>query len=38
MKDLDYGKDYNWRKNDVGSEKKLSFSPEKLRNRKYYKS
>ena len=38
MKELGYAKDYRWSKNYVGPIKKLSFLPEKLKNKKFYES
>ncbi len=37
MKELGYAKDYSWQEGSVGPDKGLSFLPEKLKERKYYK-
>jgi putative ATPase len=37
MKELGYAKGYNWQEGAVGPEKTLSFLPEKLKTRMYYK-
>ncbi len=37
MKDLNYAKGYSWQEGQVGAEKGLSYLPEKLKGRKYYK-
>jgi putative ATPase len=37
MKELDYAKGYSWKEGSVGPSNGLSFQPERLRNRKYYK-
>ncbi len=37
MKELGYAKGYNWEEGRVGPDKNLSFLPEKLKERKYYK-
>jgi len=37
MKDLGYAKGYSWQKGNVGARKGLSYLPEKLKNKKYYK-
>src|SRR5690349_19756727 len=38
MKDLDYGKNYQWSDKYVGPSEKLSFLPDKLKNKKFYES
>lgn len=38
MKELGYAKDYKWSKNYVGPTKKISFLPEKLKNKKFYEN
>ena len=38
MKELGYAKGYNWNEGEVGPDKNLTFLPEKLKGRKYYKS
>lgn len=37
MKELGYAKNYSWQEGYVGPDKKLSFLPEKLKGKKYYK-
>ncbi|HWY78814.1 MAG TPA: replication-associated recombination protein A [Candidatus Sulfotelmatobacter sp.] len=37
MKELGYAKGYSWNEGKVGPDKNLSFLPEKLQGRKYYK-
>lgn len=37
MKELGYAKGYNWQEGQVGPDKNLSFLPEKLKGRKYYR-
>jgi putative ATPase len=37
MKDLGYAKGYSWEEGSVGAEKNLSYLPEKLKGKKYYK-
>jgi hypothetical protein len=37
MKELGYAKGYNWSEGQVEPEKNLSFLPEKLKGKKYYK-
>lgn len=37
MKNLGYAKGYNWNEGNVGVEKGLSYLPEKLKGKKYYK-
>jgi len=37
MKNLGYAKGYSWQEGQVGAEKDLSYLPEKLKERKYYK-
>ncbi len=37
MKELGYAKDYSWKEGNVGPQKELSFLPEKLKGRTYYK-
>lgn len=37
MKNLGYAKGYNWNEGNVGAEKGLSYLPEKLKGKKYYK-
>lgn len=38
MKDLGFAKDYNWQQGRIGIKKGLSYLPEKLKEKKYYKS
>ncbi len=38
MKNLGYGKEYEWSEKHVGPEKDLSFLPEKLKNKKFFNS
>jgi putative ATPase len=37
MKNLGYAKDYSWKEGNVGAKEGLSYLPEKLKGRKYYK-
>ncbi len=37
MKDIGYAKGYSWEEGNVGANKELSYLPEKLKNKKYYK-
>ena len=37
MKELGYSKGYSWQEGQVGAKEDLSYLPEKLKNRKYYK-
>ena len=37
MKELGYAKGYSWQEGNVGAEEGLSYLPEKLKGRKYYK-
>jgi putative ATPase len=37
MKNLGYAKDYSWEEGNVGAKEGLSYLPEKLKGRKYYK-
>jgi len=37
MKELGYAKGYSWQEGNVGAEKGLSYLPEKLKGRKYYR-
>lgn len=38
MKELGYAKGYSWQEGNVGAEEGLSYLPEKLKSRKYYKT
>jgi putative ATPase len=38
MKELDYAKGYSWQEGSVGIEDELSYLPEKLNGKKYYKN
>lgn len=37
MKELSYAKGYSWQEGNVGAKEGLSYLPEKLKGRKYYK-
>jgi replication-associated recombination protein RarA len=37
MKKLGYAKGYSWKEGNVGAEEGLSYLPEKLKGKKYYK-
>jgi putative ATPase len=37
MQELNYAKGYSWQEGNVGAEEGLSYLPEKLKGRKYYK-